>query len=216
MEDLHSYLNPKDYWDRTAKDKTFTHPLNLNKIESYINQRSTIVDYGCGYGRLVKELTENGYSNVRGFDISAELINRGIKNGVQNIATINSPLELSIENESVDCFMLFAVLTCIPKNKDQEDLIQLLHSKLKSGGIIYISDYYIQQHSTELDRYETLNEDKFNHGVFKLKDGITFRHHTKEWITQLFKAFHLIKEWEIEVKTMNGNDASAFQMILKK
>lgn len=209
-------MKPIDYWNKVANEKTFTHPINISLLENYVGKKSCIVDYGCGYGRIVNELNRNDFTNVQGFDISVELINRGNKNGVENIFQIDLPHGLPVENNSVDCFLLFAVLTCIPENENQVELIETLFSKLKKGGIIYFSDYYLQTYSTEVERYEYLNNDKQNYGVFTLLEGTTFRHHTQEWIKHLLKDFQIVNENMIEVKTMNGNKAEAFQIIAQK
>ena len=129
---------------------------------------------------------------------------------------INHPLELPVQNDSIDCVLLFAVLTCIPSNAGQIELLNMLYSKLKKGGIIYISDYYLQHNSKEVDRYQYLNNSSDNYGVFSLPEGATFRHHTREWIMELTQNYNILFEKPIEVKPMNGHLASAFQLIGQK
>lgn len=206
----------KVYWNTVANEKTFTHTLVISLLEKYVSKNSVIVDYGCGYGRIVKELNDNHYVDVKGFDFSIELIKRGFKNGIENIFQIDSVLDLPIEDNSIDCFILFAVLTCIPDNSSQMELINHLFTKLKTGGIIYLSDYYLQIDLGEVGKYTYLNDDKKNFGVFKLPETAIFRHHTKEWIKYLLEDFQVIQENLIEVKTMNGSIAEAFQIIAKK
>lgn len=208
--------NQQRYWNKVANEKTFTHPINISLLAKFISKDVCIVDYGCGYGRIVEELTQNNFTNVKGFDTSIELINRGKKNGVENIFHFDSIEELPIEKNSVDCFLLFAVITCLPENKSQIDLVDFLLSKLKVGGIIYISDYYLQTNSVEVKSYEYLNNDKGNYGVFILPEDVTFRHHSKEWVKYLLKDFEIVTENLIEVKTMNGNNAEAFQIIARR
>ena len=208
--------NQKEYWDEVAEIKTFTHPINLELINDFLNKQSRIVDFGCGYGRIIKQLTDLGFENVCGFDTSKELIARRISENNLTLYHIDNPTELKLEDNSIDCIILFAVLTCIPSNEGQNSLISLLLSKLKKDGIIYISDYYLQENSVEVERYEYLNGDKNNFGVFKLPEGVIFRHHTKEWIKTLTKDFEIISETPIIVKTMNGNIANGFQIIAKK
>ncbi len=207
--------NQKEYWDSVAQQKTFTHPININLLLRYIGRNSTVIDYGCGYGRIVHELMEARFSNVGGYDTSIELINRG-KNNHLPIDYISDPSKLPLDDNSIDCVLLFAVLTCIPSNIGQSDLIKLVHSKLKPGGIIYISDYYLQDNEVSKSRYVYFNDDADNFGVFTLPEGATFRHHTNEWIATLVKDFTIKEENNIEVKTMNGNSAEAFQMIIQK
>lgn len=208
--------NQTKYWDMVANQKEFTHPLNTDLLKRYFRIEKKIVDYGCGYGRTVSQLLELGYRDVVGYDTSKELITRGTSSSILPIFHITSPKELPIADNSLDGIILFAVLTCIPSNKGQFELINTLYSKLKSGGIIYISDYYLQNNSSEMQRYEYLKEDVDNFGVFTLKEGVIFRHHPKEWITQLLKDFTILEETQIEVRTMNGNNAEAFQLIIQK
>ena len=205
--------NQSTYWNKVAGEKTFTHPLNPGLLSAYVSKDSSILDFGCGYGRIVSELHAAGYNNVLGFDTSSELVKRGIKAGVQNIFHIEEPALLPVDNNSIDCMLLFAVLTCIPSNRGQKDLVSLLFSRLKPGGIIYISDYYLQPDLSEIGRYTCYNDDKDNYGVFSLPEGATFRHHTKEWIVELMGDFHIEQQAMIEVKTMNGHTAEAFQLI---
>lgn len=206
----------KDYWNKVANQKVFTHPLNMALFKRFVNESATILDFGCGYGRMVELLNHNGYSNVCGFDTSIELVNRGKRNGVKGLFHIDSPIDLPLKDDSIDSILLFAVLTCLPDNLHQLELIETLTLKLKRGGIIYISDYYLQDRSTEMERYENYNGDEDNFGVFTLPEGVTLRHHTKQWIMLLLKNLKILSEDLINVKTMNGNSAQAFQIIAKK
>lgn len=207
--------NQKEYWDKVAQQKTFTHPININLLLKYVDKNAIIIDYGCGYGRIVNELLEAGFSAIAGYDTSIELINRGKKLSLP-LRPISAPSHLPLDDNRVDCFLLFAVLTCIPSNQGQVDLIALLHSKLKPGGLIYLSDYYLQDNEISKSRYTFFNNDPENFGTFRLPEGVTFRHHTKEWIATLFNNFSIKEESLIEVKTMNGNVAAAFQLVLQK
>jgi SAM-dependent methyltransferase len=206
--------NQFEYWNSVAEIKTFTHPLNLPLFSRYVGKTASIIDYGCGYGRLVKQLLENGYGNTVGYDTSGLLIERGKRDFDIPIHPIKHPGDLP--TNPADCILLFAVLTCIPPNRSQKELINILSSRLKQGGFIYISDYYLQENSEEMERYQFLNGDRNNYGTFTLAEGVTFRHHTREWISLLFKDFKLITEVEIDVRTMNGHKAKAFQMIVQK
>lgn len=207
--------NQKEYWDKVAQQKIFTHPLDFNLLLNYVDKNAVIVDYGCGYGRIVAALLEQGFTSVNGYDSSAELINRGTSNQLP-IHHISAASALPLADNSVDCFLLFAVLTCIPSNQGQLDLLALLRNKLKPGGFIYISDYYLQDNEVSKSRYTYFNDDIGNFGVFSLPEGVTLRHHTREWINTLVNDFASQEEKMVEVKTMNGNSAAAFQLVIKK
>jgi SAM-dependent methyltransferase len=208
--------NQQEYWNSVAGLKTFTHPLNAPLVEKLLPKNSCIIDFGCGYGRIVQQLTALGYENVIGYDSSVELIARGKVEGISCIFQLDDYSSIPLADNSVDCILLFAVLTCIPSNAGQKALVQMLYKKLKKGGFIYISDYYLQEHSPEFNRYGYLNNDKDNYGVFDLPEGAIFRHHTKEWIASLTSAFTILSEQSIQVMTMNGHQANGFQLIGKK
>ncbi|GII79082.1 hypothetical protein Sru01_40640 [Sphaerisporangium rufum] len=46
--------NQVAYWDGVGATKTFTHPLNLDWLAG-ANRNTRILDYGCGYGRVMAE-----------------------------------------------------------------------------------------------------------------------------------------------------------------
>ncbi len=207
--------NQYDYWDRVAAQKTFTHPLQLPLLLQYVTKQATIIDYGCGYGRVVAELLNHQFEKVRGYDTSIELVKRGLAQSLP-LHYIATSVMLPLDKNSIDCFLLFAVLTCIPSNAGQSELLQLLHSKLRPGGYIYISDYYLQENEKAISRYECLNNDPDNYGVFTLPEEATLRHHPREWINKLVAEFTLLHHEEIDVNTMNGNGARAFQLVLQK
>lgn len=214
---MQSLNNQKEYWDKVATTKTFTHPLDLLLVNDNFKKDFTILDYGCGYGRLTNEFNANGFKNITGVDTSRELIKRGkeLYPGL-NLLHINAPEELDHSEASYDAVVLFAVLTCIPSNAAQKELLHILAKNLKKGGLVYISDYYLQPNREEVKKYTFLNNDKNNYGVFTLPEGVVFRHHTKEWIRELLQDFEIISEKVITVKTMNGHAAEAFQILAKR
>jgi SAM-dependent methyltransferase len=67
------------YWDRVAREKRFSHPLQLNWLTRHLvskREESTILDYGCGYGRTLAELRLAGYHKIIGVDFSAGMLAR--------------------------------------------------------------------------------------------------------------------------------------------
>ena len=69
--------NQNEYWNEVAEQKTFTHPIDITMLDKYLNMQSRILDFGCGYGRIVKELSDLGFENVVGYDTSKALVDRG-------------------------------------------------------------------------------------------------------------------------------------------
>src|SRR5579871_1909725 len=67
----------EEYWNSIGSKKDFEDPLYLDKLGRFISKDSRIVEYGCGYGRLLRILKSEGYENQIGFDFSSKMIERG-------------------------------------------------------------------------------------------------------------------------------------------
>lgn len=209
--------NQSDYWNRVAEIKDFTHPLDLEMFRTFVGTDDVIVDFGCGYGRIVRELTGAGFTHVSGYDTSESMIARGKKLGVRNLFSIDSVSDLPAPDGTVDCILLFAVLTCIPSNAGQKELLKILGSKLGKNGVLYISDYNLQDQAGQPKKeYRCFNGDPENDGVFTHPEGAVFRHHSKQWLETLLEPWTILCEKNISLTTMNGHFASGFQMMLSK
>jgi SAM-dependent methyltransferase len=208
--------NQNQYWDSVAWKKTFTHPLNIEVFRDHVTSESRILDYGCGYGRTVNDLLSYGYTNVVGIDSSLLMIERGHRMYPHLDLQVLPASGLSYADESFDAVLLFAVLTCIPTNKGQQDLLQNLIRLLRPGGLLYISDYYLQEDDRNRQRYERFATEFDVYGVFRLPEGTILRHHSVEWIETLTSEFRVIHLSEITVSTMNESLAKGFQYVGKK
>jgi ubiquinone/menaquinone biosynthesis C-methylase UbiE len=125
--------------------------------------------------------------------------------------------EIRLPQESVDCALLFSVLTCVPTDDGQQALVAELHRVLRPGGLLYISDLWLQSDERNLTRYARDEAKYGKYGVFELPEGVTVRHHDPAWIATLTSDFEQVALDEIEVVTMNHNPAQAFQWFgLKK
>jgi SAM-dependent methyltransferase len=208
MTDLDHQL---EYWNTSGAEKSFAHPLRLDRIKQWLNAESRILDFGCGYGRCLGELFEAGYRDLIGFDFSPAMIaaarTRFPAITFQEIESTRLPLP----DASIDGALLFSVLTCMPTNDGQKNLIRELHRVLRPGGLLYISDLWLQSDERNLARY-VRDEPKYGiYGVFDLPEGVTVRHHDPSWIEQLTSEFEMVALDHIDVVTMNGNAAKAFQ-----
>ncbi len=215
MVDLDRQL---EYWNTEGTGKVFGHPLNLERVSQWLNYESRILDFGCGYGRSLGELFAAGYRNLIGFDFSPAMIAAArarfpeIEFGVLELSST-----VPLPQASVDGVLLFSVLTCVPTDDGQRALIAELHRVLRPGGLLYISDLSLQSDERNLARYARDEAKYGKYGVFDLPEGVTVRHHDPEWITTLTTDFEQVALDEIEVLTMNGNAAKAFQWFgLKK
>jgi SAM-dependent methyltransferase len=205
-----------EYWDGIGSTKTFSHPVNVAWLDSTLHSQSHILDYGCGYGRVMNILYEHGYQNIVGVDFSAPMIQRGRQTFPHlSFQVLQSPL-LAYPDGSFDAVLLFAVLTCIPYDEDQRVLTDELVRVLKPGGILYISDLGLQDDQRNQDRYDLFQPKYGVYGVFETDDGAICRHHTMEWLRSLVSSCELLATEKVAVATMNGHHSQAVQLLVRK
>jgi SAM-dependent methyltransferase len=200
-----------DYWNTAGTQKSFGHPLNLRRVRQWLSADHRILDFGCGYGRCLGELFDEGYYELIGLDFSPAMVAaaraRFPEITFQEVQSATIPLP----DASVDAVLLFSVLTCVPTNEGQRAILRELHRVLTPGGLLYISDLWLQSDERNLTRYARDEAKYGTYGVFDLPEGVTVRHHDPEWIETLTRDFVKVALDDVEVLTMNGNPAKAFQ-----
>lgn len=203
------------YWERDGASKTFTHPVNMTWLGRYLRPGARILDYGCGYGRVAAMLQEQGYEVV-GVDAAAAMIEkaRGLfpELSFRQIA----PPGVPFDDGSFDAALLFAVLTCIPADDDQRAVVDELRRVVRPGGLLYVSDYWLQTDRRNRDRYARYVGRCRTYGVFEVSEGVAVRHHSREWIASLVSRWEQVAAADIRVTTMNGNEALGFQWLGRK
>ena len=208
--------NQVEYWDREGINKTFHHPVNFDLLTEIIDKDGRILDYGCGYGRVMKALSQQGYTCVKGVDFSQKMIEYGHRISPELDFQVISSDQLPYSDREFDAVILFTVLTCIPQNEKQTSLIRELHRVLRVGGLLYISDLSLQSDERNLKRYREFEKKYGIYGVFELSEGAVLRHHDRKWIESLTSEFETIEFKEFDVETMNKNSARAFQLFARK
>jgi SAM-dependent methyltransferase len=205
------------YWDRVAHEKRFSHPLRLEWVERYLKSaQARMLDYGCGYGRTLAELSEAGYQNLVGVDFSGAMLARA-QIAVPTAGLVrNDGHGFPLMNDCVDAVILFAVLTCTPASGEQRSLLAEVKRVLRPGGLLYLSDLLVNNDQRNRERYER-DAVKFEpYGVFQLPEGVVVRHHQKEWIDEITNPFEQVEFESFTVTTMNGNASAAFQYLGRK
>ena len=208
--------NQVAFWDGVSKSKTFSHPIDQELLLKLAPLDSRVLDYGCGYGRVCNDLSQIGYKNILGVDTSLNMVRRGQKEYPKAQLKYLPDTHTELEKNSFDVITLFAVLTCIPTNDGQSKLINHLYDLLAPGGLLYISDYWLQSDQRNQTRYGDFSKKHSQFGVFELSKGSVVRHHSKEWIASLLERFEIIHSQDHVFDSMNGNSSSCFQMIGRK
>jgi len=206
-----------DYWNEVGPTKPFAHPINIERLRRWVTPTSRILDYGCGYGRALGLLHANGFTNLVGVDPTPAMITAARQRfPAMSFDALDDCQNVNLPDASVDAVLLITVLTCVPTNEGQRAIVSEITRVLRAGGLLYISDMFLQTDSRNVERY-IRDEKKYGiYGIFDLSEGATVRHHDRTWIETLTKGFERLSLDEISVQTMNGHPASAFQWFGKK
>ena len=210
------YIETKDYWNRVADEKVFSTPFQIEIFSKYVEKSMKILDVGCGYGRTLKELYDNGYSNLIGIDFSSKMIERANSSYPDISFRISEGNKLDFADNSIDCVILLAVLTCITNEDDQYQLISEIHRILKKGGILYINDFLINDSDMYIKRYEKYKDKYSKYGIFETEDGGVFRHHSEDYLDKLLSNFNCLDKKLLKYKTMNGHISNGLYYIGRK
>ena len=199
-----------NYWEQEGANKKFTHDLSPGWIEN-VPLDSWVLDLGCGYGRITKQLYESGYANIVGYDPSRSMISRAVKENAGPTYTFRKDDILNHKYSLVVCFALF---TSCPEPENQMELKNIIEKQAARKAYLYISDYLTSENAHYADRYE--QNKRGIYGCFGSKDTAVFRHHDPDHFSQLFSAWKQLRQETRAGKTLNGNQINITQLLYKK
>ncbi len=94
---------------------------------------SVILDLGCGYGSLVSMLKNNGYSSVKGVDISEEQVQKAQELGISEVVHSDLFNYLNKDDITYDCIIGIDIIEHFSKEELMK-LLSLIKTKLKKSG----------------------------------------------------------------------------------
>lgn len=130
---IENYINNSDYFIESNADI-------ISDIKENISKDSNILDVGFGSGYLMKELIQDGYDNVRGYDISR--ISLSAFNSI--IGDESDRVELkdvtgNIDEENNDVIVVNNLMSYV---SDFEMLFNNIDKLLKKDGMMYFKDIF--------------------------------------------------------------------------
>jgi SAM-dependent methyltransferase len=195
-------------WNRLAGRVQCTFPLEEVLARSQPNMKDSVLDYGCGDGRLLNILSRIGISNIWGCDASIRMC---------KLAQASNPgasvvrADFTREDPPFDpCFTLViavAVLSSIFPRSDRVQIMRTLQSLTAPGGRIVIADFATSRRQLYTDRYRQC---KIESNTFLTQEGLYIHHFTLSELVRLvkmarFKVFHADS---VPVLTLHGTRTS--------
>lgn len=200
------------FWNAAAATREFTHPLDAARLRRELAPDARILDFGCGQGRLCAQLGSLGFRHITGMDLSPRMIDAARVRNPGMKFEVNDGSRLPCADESFDAVLCFALLTCVPDDDTQRNIVAEFKRVLRPGGLLLVSDYPLQQDARNLERYARFAAETGGYGSFRLPDGTALRHHRREWFSELLRDFTVSDSVDIDALTMNGNPARIVQI----
>jgi SAM-dependent methyltransferase len=197
--------------------KTFTLPGPSPALLSQLAPHSTILDVGCGYGRLLQMPELQAHQGI-GVDGALGMLHRARAQGVAAPLAVMDGTALGLANASCDLVLLVAVLTAVAFDQAVQATLRESWRVLRPGGLLYVADFLIDSTPERQTRYEA-GECEFGvWGMFQLSEpprGVV-RHFEAADLRRLLEDFH-ITDWQEQTRpTMNGNPVRSVAIVAHK
>jgi len=120
-------------------------PAERYLLEKYLNNKdSSILEAGCGAGRIIFELYKMGYRNLHGFDIAENLLNEAIMRKKREGKTVSFSLQnasnLNYPNEFFDyAIYLQQIMSLVEDYEERNKAVVEAYRILKPKGLCFFS-----------------------------------------------------------------------------
>jgi len=132
------------YWSEIGSTKNYEDPFFVEQFTKYLTPNPFIVEYGCGYGRILQILKEQGFNRLKGYDIAPGMIDRAKReNPWLDCELLKKSGEIPLPDNTCDGLIASTVLCCTPDPQEQEKIIREIHRVLKPGGVLHYLDFLI-------------------------------------------------------------------------
>jgi ubiquinone/menaquinone biosynthesis C-methylase UbiE len=130
---------------------------DLEFLREHVKNGETILDLGCGNGRLYQLFDKNQLTYI-GIDQSKKLINIARKQVSEGNFFVADMRELSLEDQVVDKIFCIATFHHLPNKESRVDALEEMQRVLNPGGKIIMTNW-----NTESDWFQ----DKVKSGDYK-------------------------------------------------
>lgn len=120
---------------------------DLKFVKEYVNETSTVLDFGCGNGRLIN-LLGNNFKSYLGLDTSRELLEiakREHPDGKTKFQKIRPLEKLDHFYDSFNVVYAIAVFHHLPDSRYRLERAKELYKTLKDDGVVVVSVWNLWQ-----------------------------------------------------------------------
>lgn len=207
----------QEYWNEIGVNKDFEDPVYVDKLARFLSSNSQIIEYGCGYGRMINILKSKGYKNLTGFDFAKGMIIRGRKENPDfDLRLLEKSGTIPCGNESIDAVVMSTVLCCMTDTEEKKSLIEEILRVLRPRGVLYITDFLLCDHPSYEAKYTRGMREYGKWGTYRTSEDLVVCHYSSQEILSLLSPLDIQWFEQFDFKTMNQNPARTFHCIARK
>lgn len=207
------YKETLNYWDNVFSQVPEYDPnqkIQIQEIDNGIEwlgkNSKSIIDFGCGSGRVLLRCLDNGVEHVCGIDLSSNAISIAtnivekfnLENKAKFICGGADKLK-EIESDSFSGAILFNIIDNLVPD-DAQEVIKQIHRIIKPNGkvLLKLNPYFAKDIREKYEFKEMSNE------FYKETTGLYLWNLTEEKIKEIIEPYFVIeKHEEIEFKQYN-------------
>jgi len=202
--------------DFVSSSFRFTTPLpERGDLDLISRPNSKMLDMGCGYGRTLRYLRENGFKNLTGIDISKDLVLAAREQCPEARYFVGDFEKVKLD-EKFDTIFLMAVIEYILTDKCQKIFFKKISDSLNKDGGIFLETFTFDLRSNWKSYLSGFL--KTGHwGILFNKLGIKCHHQSARRLSKILSDnFKIIKSQKRKFSTWSGNVCNGHVFILKK
>ena len=111
---------------------------------AYVKKHSTVLDLGCGNGRLCEFLGQKEV-NYLGVDHNSHLLEKAKENNPEAKFELADMVDLNLEEGAFDNIFCIAAFHHVPTKKMRKKVLSDMHSALKEDGILILTTWNLFQ-----------------------------------------------------------------------
>jgi len=204
-------------WSDTTYDQNtkFTTPLPNKKFLASFPKDIKILDAGCGYGRVLRYLSDIGFKNIAGFDVSSDYIAQAKKTCPEAEVSVSSFEDFS-PKDKYDLVLLMGVIEYILTDKAQSIFFDKISKSLSQNGHVLLETFTIDFKSG-WKQYLLGVIRTLHFGRFKNSKGFECHHQSCTLLKKILQKYFSIEHDEKkDYQTWTGNIYHGYYFILRK
>lgn len=208
----------RTFWEgRAAEGTRFTAPGPGDAFLGLVPPGSRLMELGCGYGRILSDLSRRGYRRLTGIDFSPSMLHRARGCGVAADLAAASAAALPFRDGAFDGVLAVALFTCIPDLEDQRRAAAEILRVLRPGGVLCANLFLLNRDARNRERYRGMaSPGTRDWGLFRLEPEGLLRHHALGHLRRLFHGFRWLEADQRRFETMGGHSSRGLMLLAAK